>query len=103
MLTPESAIHCDAIAYAPGWGRAFALGRYDAPSPRLAMIWLRSRARDITDQITPARCGPVRSWLGDGREYERALTALSLGTPYTFTARDGGVRYLLAASPAWSP
>ncbi|PLW73635.1 hypothetical protein GQS52_21945 [Streptomyces sp. SCUT-3] len=78
---------------------AFALGSYRTRSPSSALGWLLLRGRDVADQLAPAAARPVRHWLRDRHEHERALAALADGGTYTFTAHEDGVRYLLTAGP----
>ncbi|WP_344382177.1 hypothetical protein [Streptomyces thermolineatus] len=78
---------------------ASALGSYRTRSPFSALGWLLLRGRDVADQLAPAAARPVRHWLRDRHEHERALAALADGGTYTFTAHEDGVRYLLTAGP----
>lgn len=63
------------------------------------MRWMRSRTRDIADQLDRAASGPVWGWLRDPSAHEHALAALARGEPYSFTVHDDGVRYHLTAHP----
>ncbi|MCF6525583.1 hypothetical protein [Streptomyces sp. JJ36] len=89
---------CEAAAHPPG-GSTFPLGSKSAGSPRLALRWLRSRAADIADQLDPPAARPVRAWLADHTEHERALSHLAHGEPYTFTAYEDTTHYVLTARP----
>lgn len=80
-------------------GRTYWLGSTSAPTPRLALRWLHARARDIADQLDPPAARPVRHWIHDHQEHERALRQLVSGQHYTFTAIEDGTRYILTASP----
>jgi hypothetical protein len=95
--TPRPAIQCEAVAYTPQNGRCFQLGSHPATTPRLALRWLRHRARHIADQLDPPAAQPVRHWIGDDTEQERALSLLACGENYTFTIYDDATRYALSA------
>ncbi|GAA3618804.1 hypothetical protein GCM10023079_05540 [Streptomyces chitinivorans] len=74
-----------------------------AGSPRLALRWLRDRARHISDQLDPPAARPVLAWLHDDQTHEHALAVLASGTPYSHTIRDDTTRYLLTARPTTRP
>jgi hypothetical protein len=90
---------CEVIAHTPDDGRMFWLGSHAAGSPRLALRWLRHRARHISDQLDPPAARPVLHWLGDAQAHEHALADLAHGTPYSHTIFEDAVRYLLTARP----
>jgi hypothetical protein len=94
---------CEAVAYTPQEGRAFPLGTHPAATPRLALRWLRRRARDIANQLDAPAARPVRHWISDRAEHERALTILARGETYTFTIFDDATRYALSAHPTGNP
>jgi hypothetical protein len=100
--TPLPVFQCEAVAYTPQAGRCFPLGSYPAATPRLALRWLCHRARDIADQLDPPAAQPVRHWISDHAEHERAMAALVEGQPYTFTAFEDSTRYTLSAQPTGS-
>lgn len=87
--------------------RRIPLGAHLAKTPRLAMRWLRGRARQVADQMDEPSAQQVLGWLGDAAEHERALAVLVRGQSYRFHADDDeGVRYVLTARPAvlaWVP
>ncbi|MCQ4083162.1 hypothetical protein NGB36_21770 [Streptomyces sp. RB6PN25] len=60
---------------------------------------MRRRARDIADQLDPPTARPVRHWISDHAEHERALALLARGETYTFTIFDDATRYALSAHP----
>lgn len=88
----------EAVAAIP-LGRTYWLGSTSAPTPRLALRWLHARARDIADQLDPPAARPVRHWIHDHQEHERALRQLVSDQQYTFTAIEDGTRYILTARP----
>lgn len=90
---------CETIAHTLTDSRTFWLGSYPAPTPRLALRWLRTRAGHIADQLDPHTADPVRHWLTDRTEHEYALATLTEGAMYAHTIHDDGVRYLLTARP----
>jgi hypothetical protein len=90
---------CEAIAHHRHDARTFWLGSYAAPSPRLAMRWLRVRAGHIADQLDVPLAHPVRHWLADQAEHERALAALVAGEMYTHAVHDDALTYLISARP----
>ncbi|MDG9701830.1 hypothetical protein [Streptomyces sp. DH37] len=90
---------CEVIAHTPDDGRTFWLGSHAAGSPRLALRWLRHRARHISDQLDPPAARPVLHWLGDAQAHEHALANLAHGAPYSHTIFEDAVRYLLTARP----
>ncbi|MFP8941134.1 hypothetical protein ACLIYM_06825 [Streptomyces fenghuangensis] len=94
---------CQAIASTPDDGRTFPLGAHTAGSPRLALRWLRDRARHISDQLDPPAARPLLAWLHDHQAHEHALAVLASGTPYTHTVYDDAIRYLLTARPTPRP
>jgi len=97
MLT--RAYWCEAIAHTPDDGRTLWLGSHPTSSPRLALRWLRHRARHLSDQLDPPAARPVLHWLHDDQEHGHAMTALASGELYTHTIFDDAVRYLLTARP----
>ncbi len=90
---------CEAIAHTPDDGRTFWLGSHSTTSPRLALRWLRHRARHISDQLDPPAARPVLHWLDDDQEHEHAMAILAHGALCTYTIFDDTVRYLLTARP----
>jgi hypothetical protein len=81
-------------------GRSASLGSTAATTPRLTIRWLRRRTRDVADQLDPPYARPLRAWLNDDTEQERALARLAHGERYELQAEDdGGVAYVLAAWP----
>ena len=88
---------CEALAHTPHDGRTFWLGSHAATTPRLALRWLHSRTHQIADQLDPPNAHAVRQWLHYQPEYERALTLLRLGQPYTYAFHDDGTDYHLTA------
>ncbi|MFD1830403.1 hypothetical protein ACFSJS_12100 [Streptomyces desertarenae] len=90
---------CEAIAHTPNDGRTFWLGSHPTTSPRLALRWLRQRARHISDQLDPLAARPVLHWLDDDQAHEHAMAALAHGAMYSYTVFDDAVRYLLTARP----
>lgn len=90
---------CEAIAHTHQDGCVFWLGSHLTATPRLALRWLRSRVRDVADQLDPAPAHPARCWLDDQTEHERALAALVGGELYALTLADDTTRYLLSARP----
>ncbi|GAA3627701.1 hypothetical protein ACG5V6_09615 [Streptomyces chitinivorans] len=101
MLTRS--YRCQAIASTPDDGRTFPLGFHSTSSPRLALRWLRDRARHISDQLDPPAARPLLAWLHDDQAHEHALAVLASGAPYTHTVYDDAVRYLLTAQPIPRP
>ncbi|MFD7508588.1 hypothetical protein ACFV5N_04460 [Streptomyces sp. NPDC059853] len=91
---------CEAIAYTSNGSSAHWLGSAPSSTARIAIRWLRWRAGHISDQLDPPAAYPVRCWLADQAEHERALEVLVSGDLYTLTIPDGAVRYLLSARPA---
>ncbi|MBO8187902.1 hypothetical protein [Streptomyces spirodelae] len=55
------------------------------------------RASHIADQLDTPAATPVRHWLNDQAEHEHALSLLTRGETYTFTAFDDATRYALSA------
>jgi hypothetical protein len=104
LTTPvRSGFRCEALALLPG-GRVLWLGSCPAASARLALRWLRGRARDVADQLSPLVARPVRAWLSDTAEQERVLAALARGGGYELPIGDlDGTRFLLSARPSRSP
>ncbi len=88
-----------AVAHTRG-GPTIALGECQVNSPRLAMRWVRHRAENLADQLDAPYARPVRTWLRDSAELERALGSLAAGEPYVFRALDDqGTHYLFTAEP----
>lgn len=99
MLRPRPvSIWCEATAYT-AYGAGFRLGSTPARTPRLALRWLRSRAQDAADQLDAPAARPVRAWLTDEPEHERALHLLAHGDPYALTAYEDSTRYVLTVRP----
>jgi len=81
-------------------GRWVQLGSEAFTTPRLTMRWLRGRVGDVADQLDPPDARPLRAWLNDDTEQERALRGLARGERYALRAKDdAGVVYVLAAWP----
>lgn len=93
----------DCVAYAIHDRRLFWLGGHSAESPWAALTWLATRAEHIAEQIDPHAARPLRAWLDDGTEHERALAKLGRGAAYSFLVRDGLLIYILSASPVLAP
>lgn len=93
----------DCVAYALHDRRLFWLGGYGAVSPWAALTWLATRAEHIAEQIDPGAAAPLRAWLNDGTEHERALAKLGREAAYSFLVRDGLLLYILSASPVRTP
>ncbi|MFI9030269.1 hypothetical protein [Streptomyces sp. NPDC053560] len=87
----------EATAYVLAEHRVISLGWQPAPTPRLALRWLRIRSGHIADQLDHRTAQPLRHWATDDHEYERALTTLAGGSTYTFTISETAVRYRLTA------
>ncbi|MEU4683161.1 hypothetical protein [Streptomyces xinghaiensis] len=94
---------CEAIACTPADGRSFWLGHHHASSPRMAMRWLHSRARDIADQLDSTAARPARHWGQNRAEHERALAVMALGEPYAFIITEDATRYVLSACLTENP
>jgi hypothetical protein len=92
-------VGCVGLAYATGNTHIVHLGAHTAESPLGALVWLGWRAAHIADQLDPAAAGPVRCWLADGGEHERAAARLGAGDPYFLWIHDGPDHYLLLATP----
>lgn len=99
-MLSDGGYRSEAVAAIPH-GHTYWLGSTSAPTPRLALRWLHARARDIADQLDPPAARPVRHWISDHQEHERALRQLVSGRPYTFTATEDSTRYILTASPTY--
>ncbi|MET7778296.1 hypothetical protein ABZU94_35625 [Streptomyces mirabilis] len=95
----SGAYRCWAMAYPLHETSPILLGSHEATSPRLALRWLRERARNVTDQLDMAYAQPGHYWLRDEREHERALAYLTTGTAYQLTLHDENTRYALVAYP----
>lgn len=93
----------DCVAYAIHDRRLFWLGGHSAESPWAALTWLATRAEHIAEQIDPHAARPLRAWLSDGTEHERALAKLGREATYSFLVRDGLLLYILSASPPPTP
>jgi hypothetical protein len=93
-------VGCVGLAYSTGTTHLVHLGGHTAASPLGALVWLGWRASHIADQLDPTAALPVRAWLADGREQERAVTRLGAGDPYLLWIYDGPDHYLLSATPS---
>ena len=90
---------CEAVAHVEEGERAHLLSTQPASTPRLALSWLRSRVRDVADQLDPGPAQPAGYWLDDQVEHERVLSALAADEGYTFVLADGSTRYVLSVCP----
>ncbi|GAA2369851.1 hypothetical protein GCM10010417_35230 [Streptomyces carpaticus] len=97
---PHAGFWCEAIAHTTNSPSTHWLGSAPSPTARIALRWLRRRAGHISDQLDSPVAHPVRCWLANQAEHERALAVLVSGVLYTLTIPDGVVRYLLSARPA---
>ncbi|MBW1600246.1 hypothetical protein [Streptomyces sp. JJ38] len=95
------------------------LGAFVAPTRRLALRWLRRRARRFADALDPDPSTPwipplalqrvthaehdapaeLRAWAEDGRVQEAALRRLTEGLPYEFVIHDDAGWYAFRARP----
>lgn len=100
---PRPVYQCEATACPASQGMTFALGTHQARTPRLAMRWLRARARDVIDQLDPPTADPARHWLTDEHHHEHALSHLADGRAYVHTIHDEDVHYVLSARPIKPP
>ncbi|MEU5974275.1 hypothetical protein [Streptomyces sp. NPDC047315] len=97
------------------------LGSTSAPSPRLALRWLRDRARSLADGMDPDPAAPwfratpgalfqlpepgndaptdLRRWCADEKAQADALSALASGYPVMRTVTDDGCSYTFAIWP----
>lgn len=89
---------CEASAHATG-DRIIWLNSRPASSPRIALRWLQSRVRDVTDQLDRPYAQPGHHWLTDEAEHDRARDALAQGETYALTLYDDTTRYVLSARP----
>jgi hypothetical protein len=90
---------CEAVAHVGEGERTHLLSTQPTSTPRLALRWLRSRVRDVADQLDPAPARPAGHWLADQVEHERVLSALAAGEAYAFVLADGSTRYILSVRP----
>ena len=90
---------CEAVAYA-GTGTALLLDHRPTSSPRAALLWMRARAEDAADQLHPKLQAPVRDWLKDEAEHERARALLRNGLPYTYLLPTLALHLTVKVSPA---
>ena len=82
-------------------GHCVYLGEVLAKTPRLALRWLRGRARHVADQLDPPYARPLLAWLRDDREQQWALDGLARGEAYVVRASDEeGTFYVLSAEPS---
>lgn len=77
----DGAYRCWAAAYPLHEAISIPLGSHDAPSPRLALRWLRERTRNVTDQLDMAYAQPGRYWLRD--ELGRVVVRWSETEPWS--------------------
>ncbi|MEU5160158.1 hypothetical protein AB0G74_11185 [Streptomyces sp. NPDC020875] len=102
MVTTATALrtyHCWAAARAHDNTKPISLGTCTAPSPRLALRWLRHRTAAVTAQLDPRYARVGHDWLTDETEQEQALTLLATGHAYRVTLHDDQTTYVIAATP----
>ncbi|MFI2203806.1 hypothetical protein ACH47Z_24105 [Streptomyces sp. NPDC020192] len=76
------------------------LGECRANSSGSALRWLHDRAARLTRRSVAGLGQPVRAWLRDAGELERALALVAAGKSYVSTAVDTwGMRYAFTAEP----
>ncbi|MDB1086731.1 hypothetical protein PJ985_04015 [Streptomyces sp. ACA25] len=90
---------CEAVAWTRGRTGLFRLGACTVGSAWGAVLWLCWRGSHVADQLDAAAARPVRAWLADREETERACAALEAGRGYAHVVADGPVRYVLSAVP----
>ncbi|MDB1088180.1 hypothetical protein PJ985_11450 [Streptomyces sp. ACA25] len=90
---------CECVAYTVGEPRLHRLGAHEVASAWGAVLWLAWRAAHVADQLDPPAARPVRDWLADRAESERAWARLEAGRGYALLVRDGPVRYAVSAVP----
>lgn len=70
-------------------GAMIRLGGWASSSPRRAVGWMRTRARQVAQQLGAPYEGGVPAWLGEGAEFAAAVSALEYGSPLRLTVVDG--------------
>ncbi|MFH0243259.1 hypothetical protein ACGRHY_12700 [Streptomyces sp. HK10] len=111
---------CELSASIPHRSSRIVLGLHLAPTPRLAVRWMREQAERVARALDPdpgapwlpsaclhpveAEGGPdpggvLREWARAEAEQENALGVLREGWPYTVTAQDETAYYFLIAGP----
>ncbi|URN13208.1 hypothetical protein LUW77_21810 [Streptomyces radiopugnans] len=110
---------CELSATPPDQSSRIVLGSYRAPTPRLAVRWMRGQAERVARALDPdpgaswlpPGCAHVtspgtlnpgrvmREWARSPHEEEDALAMLSEGWPYTLAACDETACYALTAGP----
>ncbi|PJF01552.1 hypothetical protein CUT44_02520 [Streptomyces carminius] len=115
---------CELSASYPGRPSRIVLGRYLAPTPRLAVRWMCAQADRVARaldpgpgtpwlppaalRLVPAQDGPdpasvLREWAHTEAVREEAMDVLREGWPYTVTAHDETACYTLTAGPLALP
>ncbi|MBN3929394.1 hypothetical protein IQ279_07020 [Streptomyces verrucosisporus] len=115
---------CELSASAPGRPSRIMLGSHLAPTPRLAVRWMRGQAERVARALDPGPGAPwlppaclrpvraegapdpgsvIREWARAEAERENALGVLREGWSYTVAAHDETAHYRLAAWPLVLP
>ncbi|MET7520431.1 hypothetical protein ABZS88_45320 [Streptomyces sp. NPDC005480] len=89
---------CDAAAHLCE-GRMLWLGGHACGTPEQALAWIGWRAGHVADQLDDHLAQPVRAWIQDHPEHQRAIGQLARGITYALVLCDGSVQFVLAATP----
>jgi hypothetical protein len=114
---------CELSATPPDQSSRIVLGSYRAPTPRLAVRWMRGQAERVAraldpdsdaswlpsgcaHMVSPGDSNPgrvMREWARSLHEEEEALAMLREGWPYTLATCDETAFYALTAGPLALP
>ncbi|MFC9498315.1 hypothetical protein [Streptomyces sp. NPDC056982] len=89
---------CDVAAHLCD-GRMLWLGGQACWTPQQALAWIGWRAGHVADQLDDQLARPVRAWIQDHAEHQRAGGQLARGITYSLVVCDGSVQFVLAATP----
>ncbi|MEV6701055.1 hypothetical protein AB0M68_28460 [Streptomyces sp. NPDC051453] len=100
--SPKAAVRgsfwCDAAAHLCD-SRMLWMGGQACWTPEQALAWIGWRAGHVADQLDDHLARPVRAWIQDHAEHQRAIGQLVRGITYGFVVCDGSVQFVLAATP----
>ncbi|MFE4842882.1 hypothetical protein [Streptomyces sp. NPDC056690] len=67
-------------------------------TPEQALAWIGWRAGHVAYQLDDELARPVRAWIQDHAEHQRASGQLTRGITYSLVFCDGSVQFVLAAT-----
>ncbi|QKW22276.1 hypothetical protein HUT16_27245 [Kitasatospora sp. NA04385] len=88
---------CEVTALVHGAGRRMVLATFEASSPRVAMLWIVTRLREMAEQFDPQDAHWARQVFSIAEEHEAAMAAMVFGEDFALTLLVDQVVYVFSA------